>query len=218
MGKKFVIYGDTHFAEELYQIITLEGLDQVIAFTNNKDYMTRTSLQGLRVIPFDGLKASLNDSFELLLAFGYSKMNKIREKVYNECREIGMKVGKYVSTRAICYADSIGEGSLIWPNAYIGPGVVIGHCNIIHAGCICSHDNRVGDFNFFAPGSVLGGYACVENYCFVGMNSTIHNGVYLKDLTIIGSAANMLHSSEENRCYVGNPANIIEKQSIEIII
>ena len=47
----------------------------------------------------------------------------------------GIKVGSYISTNAICYSDRIGEGSIVWPNVYIGPDVVIGICNIIKASC-----------------------------------------------------------------------------------
>ena len=54
MGKNYVIYGDTPFAEEIFNIIFYENRDSVIAFTNDRDYMTRKTINGLSVIPFDG--------------------------------------------------------------------------------------------------------------------------------------------------------------------
>ena len=86
MSKNYVIYGDTPFAEELFNIISFEGRDCVVAFTNEKAFMTREAIRGLRVIPFDELIKTIEVPFEVLLAYGYTKMNSLREKVYNECK------------------------------------------------------------------------------------------------------------------------------------
>ena len=195
MAKNYVIYGDTPFAEEIYNIISFEGRDCVVAFTNDRAFMTRKAIKGLQVIPFDELNDSLTEPFEILLAYGYIKMNSLREKVYNECKSAGMNVGTYISTNALCYTDGIGEGTIVWPNVYIGPGTCIGHCNIIQASCTLAHDNTVGNFNYLAPGVVLGGRVSIANYCFLGLNCTVKSDVSLPDQTLLGCGCNMLKSS-----------------------
>lgn len=198
MAKNFVIYGDTHFAEEIFHIISYEGRDRVLAFTNDRSYLNRSEIQGLPVIPFDELNNTLKEPFELLLAYGYTQMNNLREKVFNECVSAGMKVGKYISTRATCYTNDVGDGSMIWPNVYLGPGVSIGCCNIIQASCTLAHDNKMGDFNYIAPGVVVGGFASMENHCFIGLNSTIKSDVHIADYTLLGCGCNMLKNSNIN--------------------
>lgn len=196
MGKNYVIYGDTPFAEEIFNIISFEGRDNVVAFTNDRAFMTRKTIKGLHVIPFDELKETLTEPFDIFLAYGYTKMNSLREKVYNECKSAGMKLGSYISTNAHCYTDMVGEGSMIWPNVYIGPGASIGRCNIIQASCTLSHDNTLGDFNYLAPGVVLGGRVSIANYCFLGLNCTVRSDVSLPDKTLLGCACNLLKTSE----------------------
>ena len=198
MSKNYVIYGDTPFAEELFNIISFEGRDCVVAFTNDKAFMTREAIRSLRVIPFDELIKTIEVPFEVLLAYGYTKMNSLREKVYNECKSAGMKVGTYISINALCYTDGIGEGSMVWPNVYIGPGACIGRCNIIQASCTLAHDNTIGDFNYLAPGVVLGGRVSVANYCFLGLNCTVKSEVRLPDQTLLGCGCNMLKTSDIN--------------------
>ena len=218
MSKNYVIYGDTPFAEELFNIISFEGRDCVVAFTNDKAFMTREIIRGLRVIPFDELVKTIEVPFEVLLAYGYTKMNSLREKVYNECKSAGMKVGTYISTNALCYTDGIGEGSMVWPNVYIGPGACIGRCNIIQASCTLAHDNTIGDFNYLAPGVVLGGRVSVANYCFLGLSCTVKSEVHISDETLLGCGCNMIHNSINEGCYYGNPGRLSEKHSSDTVI
>lgn len=218
MRKNYVIYGDTPFAEEIFNIISIEGRDCVVAFTNDRAYMTRKQIKGMPVIPYDELGETIKKPVDILLAYGYSKLNSLRKKVYNECTAAGWKVGTYISTNAMCYSDCVGEGSIVWPNVYIGPGSSIGRCNIIQASCTLAHDNLIGDFNYFAPGVVLGGRVKIANYCFLGLNSTLKSDVCISNQTIIGSGCNMLNSSEQNSCYIGNPARKMNRQSTEITI
>lgn len=218
MGKNYVIYGDTPFAEEICNIISHEGRDSVLAFTNDRTFMTRQLIIGKAVIPFDELNETIKMPFEILLAYGYTQMNKLRAKVFGECKSAGMKVGTYISTNALCYSDRVGEGSMIWPNVYIGPRVSIGRCNIIQASCTLAHDNAIGDFNYLAPGVVLGGRSTVNNYCFIGLNSTIKSEVCLEDYVLIGCGSNVLHNCDAERCYIGNPAKLSLGHSIGRII
>ena len=216
--KNYVIYGDTNFAEEILNVIKIEGRDKVLAFTNDRAFMTRIKIEYYPVISFDELKQTLKEPFEILIAYGYTKMNTLREKVYDECKAAGMKVGSYISTNAICYSERIGEGSMVWPNVYIGPGVVIGICNIIKASCEVAHNNVIGNFNYIAGSVVMGGRASISNHCFIGLNSTIKSGIVLADYTLLGMGCNMLKESEPYGVYVGNPAKMQMKRSLEVSI
>ena len=53
--RNLVIFGDTHFSERLYKYIEIEKKDHVIAFTQEKEFITRNDLLGVPVIPFEKL-------------------------------------------------------------------------------------------------------------------------------------------------------------------
>lgn len=216
--RRLVIYGDTAFAEEIYLIITREGKDRVVAFTNEKKFITRDNILGIPVLPTEVVETTIGKDFEVLIAYGYIKMNNLREKIYKECLSYGWSIGKYVSCNAVCFSDNIGEGTMIWPNCYIGPNVRIGLCNIIQASCTLAHDNELGDFNYLAPSVVMGGRSKVCSHSFIGLNSTVKSDVILNDYTLLGCGCNMLANSASHGCYVGNPAKILSNDSLEMTI
>ena len=215
MRKQYVIYGDSPFAERIYSYIRQEDKIEMVGFTNGDSFISRDTIQGKRVIPFSEFAKELKDDCELILAYGYTKMNDLREKVYLECIEAGCHIGTFISSHAMVYSKHINEGTIILPGTVVGPSSVIGRCCILEAGCVISHDSIVGDFCYFSSGVIMGGRAAIGNHCFLGLNSTIRNGIKLADYTLIGAASNVLYSTEKNSVYVGNPSKKIAGKAVE---
>ena len=119
--RNLIIFGDSQFSERISKYIIAE----LIAFTQQKKYMTRRQIDTYKVIPFEDL-SSLKEDFEIILGVGYSDKNTLRSKIYNLIKTTGYKVGTYTSTHAICYSNDIGEGTFICPGAVVGPGCRIG--------------------------------------------------------------------------------------------
>lgn len=217
--RNLIIFGDTPFAERVFKYINFEGKDKVIAFTQEKNFISKKELQGLPVIPFEKLD-SVEESLEIVLGIGYTKMNKLKEKIYDMCISNGYKIATYISTNAIVYTNDIQEGCFIAPGSVVGPGCKIGKGNYLESSVVLSHDNELGDFNFLSTNTVLGGFSKVESNCFFGLHSTIKNDVTIASDNLFGSAVNVL-TSVVNRggVFVGNPARqLIGKESITTII
>lgn len=215
--RNLVIFGDTQFAERLSKYIFLEGVDRVCAFTQEERFMTRTEINGIPVIPFEKLEATLKEDFSVILGIGYTKMNTLRAKLYNLCKEAGYEVGSYISSKALVYTDEIGEGTFVCPGVVIGPDCKLGKGNYIASSAVLTHDNTLGDFNFVSTNAVFGGFAKIENNCFIGLHSTIKDDVTIASGNLIGASANVLKSIvDSGGVYVGNPARQLSgKQSID---
>ncbi|MBP5769505.1 MAG: acetyltransferase [Fibrobacter sp.] len=214
--RNLVIFGDTQFSERLCKYISFEKKDKVVAFTQEKKFITRKEILDIPVIPFEDLRSVLRDDFSLIIGIGYTQMNSLREKIYHLCKKNDYKVASYISSTAIVYTadENIGEGTLAFPGALIGPDCKLGVCNIIASGSVLSHDVRCGDFNFISANVVFGGFARIDNYCFIGLNVTIRDAIRVADRTMVGSAANVLKSIEEpERVVVGNPARCLENKN-----
>jgi sugar O-acyltransferase (sialic acid O-acetyltransferase NeuD family) len=80
--------------------------------------------------------------------------------------------GAYVSGSAV-----IGEGSIICPNANIGPNVKIGKYTLINSRCSIGHDTIVGDYNFISPNVCFSGFTEVGDENLFGINSAIIPGI-----------------------------------------
>lgn len=191
--RNLIIFGDTTFAERLFKYISLEGRDKVIAFTQERDFISKKELQGLPVIPFENL-GKLNKDFELVIGIGYTQMNKLKKKVYDLCTSKGYKVATYISTNATVYTEDIQEGCFLAPGAVVGPGCRLGKANYLGSSVVLSHDNEIGDFNFISTNAVFGGFAKVKDNCFFGLHSTIKDGIVIASNNLFGSAANVLKS------------------------
>lgn len=214
--RNLVIFGDTQYAERLYKYIMLEGVDRVVAFTQERNFMSRRNVQHIPVLNFEELKDIMNEEFEVILGIGYTKMNHFKAEICEKCRGLNYSIGSYISKKSLIYSNDIGEGTFIAPGAIIGPGCKIGIGNYLESAVVLSHDNIIGDYNFFSTNSVLGGFAQVNNNCFFGLHSTIRDGISINDNNLIGSNANVLKSiSSTGGVFVGNPAKpLFNKESL----
>jgi sugar O-acyltransferase (sialic acid O-acetyltransferase NeuD family) len=73
----------------------------------------------------------------------------------------------YVSESAI-----IGEGTIICPNANIGPNVKIGNYTLINSRCSLGHDTVIGDYNIINPNVCFSGFSKIGDENFFGINCT----------------------------------------------
>ncbi len=212
--ENIVIYGETEFAERIFSYIKFENVANVLAFTNACCFKKKESINGIPVVAFEELKDRFKGiEFGILIAVGYTQMNNIRKKIYQECVDAGYHISTYISSTATVYSNNIGEGCIIMPRVYIGPNCNIGKGNII-ASCTClSHDNNIGDFNFISSNAIFGGHSTVCDNCFIGLGAVVRDGISIRNYSLIGSATNLLLSTEKEGVYIGNPAHRIEGKS-----
>lgn len=207
-NKQIVIFGDTMFSAEVKSILQKEG-GNPIAFTLDSNYIKSTTFCDLPVYPYESLEQYVDiENVEILLSIGYNKMNHNRELKYQVCKSRGFNIHTFMSNQAMVYSDSIGEGCIIMPGAYIGPFSTIGICNVIRSGCVLSHHDRVGNFNWIADGCTYGGDAVQGNNCFIGLGTTIRNSISIADQTFIGAHSYVSSSTIQNGVYIGCPAKI----------
>lgn len=219
--RDLIIFGDGAFARRLFAYISAEADDRVIAFTQEKQYINCSEIEGRCVVPFEDLQDCYDmNEVSILLGIGYSHMNELRKKVYELCKLKGYNIANFVSKSALVYSQNIGEGCIVFPGAMIGPFCRLGRCNIVSDNSSLSHDNTLGDYNYLSTNSVLAGGATIGNNCFIGLHSTIKNSIIIPDYTLVGSAANVLKSvSYRGGVLIGNPARLLEgKKSIEVQI
>lgn len=217
--RNLVIYGDGIHAERVFQYILHEKQDNVVAFTNEDNRITRKTIMNYPVIPLSELDGQLKQGdYSLIIAFGYSQMNNIRKKVFLECKELGYKVATYISPNAMVYSTNIGEGTIVLPGAFIGLGTTIGKCCLISETSYVGHNITMEDYVFVSANVAIGGYVQVGNNCFVGVHSTIKDRIDVNDYTLVGAAANIVKNTDKYGVYVGNPAKKLNAISTDTTI
>ena len=98
--KKIIIFGINDLAE-----LAWFYMDNLEAFTVNKEYLTQNEFHELPVVPFEELEQHYPPSDYYL--FAPVTDNKLREKIYNEGIKKGYEFTSYISPNCTNYASSI---------------------------------------------------------------------------------------------------------------
>lgn len=195
--KKLIIYGNGKIAKTLYQYV--KNKYDVVAFTVDNSFIIERNIHKIPIIPLDEVIQSYSPSNHLILcAVGYNNMNAVREKKYNELKEMGFTFTNYIHDSVYIHDDLvIGDNNIILENVSIQPGVSIGNSNFFWSNVVLGHGSIIGDTNWIASGSVLGGDCILKSRSFVGLNASVGHNVVVSDDNFLG--ANVLVSKNTNK-------------------
>lgn len=201
--KKIIIFGDDQQAELAYWFFTNDSDYTVSAFTVDKEFITKTSLFEIPVIPFeDVIKSHPPDKFYAFVAIGYSKINKIRKDKYNILKSHGYTLPSYISSKATILNKKIGDNCLILEDNTIQPFVEIGNNVTIWSGNHIGHHSKIMDHCFIASHVVISGGVEIRESCFLGVNSTIRDHIVIEENNVIGAGAIIMSSTKQGEVYV----------------
>ena len=108
----------------------------------------------------------------------------------------GVIIGNGVDIQANC---AIARAILPDENTIVGDNTKLD--NHIHI----AHNCRIGIANIFAAGVIFGGSVIVEDYNFLGLNSTIKPGVHIGSYNLIGMGSCIISDIPDHEIWAGNP-------------
>lgn len=199
MSKKVVIFGTTDFARIAEVYLRLDSDNEVVAFTVNRDYMQGDEFSGLPVVPFEEIEQSHPPSdYAMLVAIGFSGVNKARTKIYHEAKAKGYELITYVNSRACVWGDTaaFGDNVFIFEANVIQPGVTIGNNCVLWSGNHIGHDVTIEDDCFIASHVVVSGWTTIGRSTFIGVNATFRDGITVGPENVIGAGAVIMKNTE----------------------
>jgi sugar O-acyltransferase (sialic acid O-acetyltransferase NeuD family) len=216
--KPVVIFGVGDFARIAHVYLTNDSPHEVAAFTVHEKYLPDGDLLGTPVVPFEKLFESHPPSdFTLLVAIGFSGVNRARRGVYEECKSLGYEFVTYVSSAAHLVADvEIGENTFVFEANVIQPFVRIGNDVVLWSGNHIGHDSTIGDHCFIASHVVVSGNVTIGESCFVGVNATFRDGVTVAPDCVIGAGALIMKDTEPGGVYAVRGTQPLDKKSWDI--
>lgn len=209
MSPKVVIFGINDLAELAhFYFINEHRLGHndplPVAFTVNKEYITNSTFHNLPVIPFEELEKTYSPSEYYL--FAPVADNKLREKIYLEGLQKGYKFISYISNKCTNLALSIGENCFILEDNTLQPFTTIGNNVILWSGNHIGHHSIIEDNVFFTSHVVMSGHCHIKKGVFLGVNSTLRDGVTIGENSIIGMGSLVTKSVPDNETWIGSPA------------
>jgi sugar O-acyltransferase (sialic acid O-acetyltransferase NeuD family) len=219
-NKKLIIIGNTSNAKLAHYFFQNDSEFEVVAFSVNKEYITDKIFCGLPVVELENIKNEFPpDEYFAFVAVGYTNMNKIREQLYYNIKELGYNLPNYISSRcSFLTKEEIGDNNLILEDNTIQPFVKIGSNNVLWSGNHIGHDVTIKDHCFITSHVVVSGFTLIENNCFIGVNATIRDAIRIAPFTLIGAGAIIMQDTDEEGIYLPAKSIKIDKKSTEIKI
>jgi sugar O-acyltransferase (sialic acid O-acetyltransferase NeuD family) len=176
----------------------------VAAFTINKEYITQDTFHNLPIIPFEEIENHYPPSTHYL--FAPVTNNELREKIYNEGKQKEYEFYTYVSPNCTNYALSIGENCFILEDNTLQPFTTIGNNVILWSGNHIGHHSKIEDNIFFTSHVVMSGHCHIKKGAFLGVNSTLRDGIIIGENSIIGMGSLVTKNVPDNETWIGSPA------------
>jgi sugar O-acyltransferase (sialic acid O-acetyltransferase NeuD family) len=105
---------------------------------------------------------------------------------------------------------SIGEGSFVGANCILTYNITIGKHAILNRAIHVGHDCKIGNYFSAMPGSIVSGNVTIQDYVYLGTNSSIREKLSIHNSVTIGLNSGVIKNIEEPGTYVGAPAKKIK--------
>lgn len=217
--KPLVLFGTTAQARIAAHYFEQDSEYQVVAFTADEQFIAdRQQFEGRPLVPFESLLREYPPAdCDLFVAVGYTNMNRLRAHKVEAALSAGYRLPSYVSPRCTYLSDTQpGPNSFILEDNTIQPFVTIGKNVTMWSGNHIGHDSVVRDHTFISSHVVVSGFVTVEESCFLGVNSTIRDGVTVGASTLIGAGAVVLADLDPDSVIVPPRSVVLDKKSWEL--
>lgn len=215
--KKLIIIGAGEFAEIAYEYFTYDSDFEVVAFSVEAEFLQHKTLFDLPIVPFETLEFQYSpQEYSIFVAITFTKLNRIRTRLYQAAKEKGYKLASYISSKAFVWHNAkIGENCFIFENNVIQYHVNIGNNVILWSGNHVGHRTKISDNCFISSHVVISGYCDIGKNCFFGVNSTLGDHIIVGEDCLIAAAALIIRNAEAGKIYKGNPATASEITTLE---
>jgi sugar O-acyltransferase (sialic acid O-acetyltransferase NeuD family) len=165
-------------------------------------------LLGIKII------ASLNElpdkiSHDYAVAIGH---NGSRERVHHELvathGELSFPALVHPSA-ILSIHTNVGQGTVIMPNAVVGPCSVIGQFCILNTMSSIDHDCVLSNYASLAPGAITGGNVKLGERAAIGIGAAVKNAITIGQDTVIGGRSYVHDCIENNVVAFGTPAKFV---------
>lgn len=216
---KVIIFGVQDFAQLAKFYLQHDSEHKVVAFSVHQRYLPeQPTFEGLPVIAFENVEKTYAPSeFKFFAPMSPSRMNRLRESVYQQIKQKGYEMISYVSSKATIFEGvPIGDNCFILEDNTIQPFTSIGNNVVLWSGNHIGHHSVIKDHVSFTSQVVLSGHCVVESFSFFGVNATIRDRIHVAEGSFIAMAAAVTKDTQPWGVYKGNPAQKGETLSNEL--
>lgn len=136
--------------------------------------------------------------------------NAIRYQKLQYLQHAGATLVTLIHPRSVIsqYA-TVGIGSVVMANAIVNADASVGVGAILNTACSVDHDCFLGAAVHISPGAHLAGNVQIEDCCWIGIGSSVRQGVRIGARAVIGAGAAVVCDISEDVTAIGVPARAV---------
>ena len=213
---KLVIFGNGSQAEVAnYYFSTINRSPEF--HVADKNYISETSFCATAVISYEEALASISpETHEIFIAIGYSKLNSVRQEIYQRFKALGFSFASFISDRAFISNSDVGEHAFILEGNVLQPFTKVGNNVVFWSGNHIGHHTLIHSNVFVSSHVVIGGHCSIGANSFLGVNSTIIDGINVGTSNIVGAGALVTRSTDQDKVIASSPSTISKVPSSKI--
>lgn len=217
---KLVIFGAGDIARLAHFYFTRDSEHSVVAFTVDRAFRQSDSFEGLPLTEFETLAEQYPpNEYSMFVALSYANMNRVRAEKYSQAKSKGYTLVSYVSSRCTWLTEHPpGDNCFVLEDNTVQPFVKIGCDVTLWSGNHIGHDAVIGDHSFVSSHVVISGRVHVGDYCFLGVNATIRNGISVAPETLVGAGALVMADTKPKSVYVPERTAVFPRPSDKVKI
>jgi sugar O-acyltransferase (sialic acid O-acetyltransferase NeuD family) len=158
----------------------------------------------------DDIAKLANEDSEFVVAIGD---NRKRLELAEEIARSGWRLATVIHpTACISRSASIADGTVVCAGAIVNARAKIGRACILNTGATIDHDCVLDDGVHVSPGANLGGTVRVGQCAWIGIGSSVREGVAIGRDSIVGAGAAVVSDVGDALTVGGVPARRLNSQ------
>ena len=209
-NQSLIVIGAGSFAVSITEMILENGYN-IKYFVDKK--VKRKSLLGYEVRK----RISIRDHKDLKIVIAIGT-NFIRSRVTEEL-ETKYKNIKFPmiidNSSKISKSASIGKGSIVMANTFIGVKSRIKDFCILNTKASIDHESVMQNFSSLGPNVTTGGKVNIGSRSAICIGTTLKDKIKIQKDTVVGAGSYVNKNLNSNSVYFGNPVKLIRKRKFE---
>jgi len=205
--KRLAVIGSGDLGQLLAHHATVNGGYELAGFFD--DTRPAGMLVGLGAIlgPLESILPSYHkqEFDQLVVGIGY-KHFALRARVYEQLHPEVPFANLVHPDTCIDPSCTLGTGVVILAGCTLDRNVRVGNNVLMNVDCTIAHDSHIRAHSFLAPRVACAGFVEIGQACFLGINTTLIDGIRIHDNVQTGGGAVVVQDIDDPGLYVGVPA------------
>lgn len=217
---KVVIFGVGELAELVHFYLAESAEWDVVGFAADQRFLPASgSVAGLPAMKIEEVTGRFPPvEHRAFVAVSAGGLNRQRESLCHRAEAAGYELMSYIHPSATVASNvEIGRNSFVFEDNTLQPFTRVGDRCILWSGNHIGHRSVIEDDVFITSHVVVSGFCRVGRYSYLGVNSSIADGVCVAQDTVLGAGGVLLSDNEAGGVYVGAPAKRLpNRRSIDV--